>query len=60
MIEKTKLTGGSEKTITWIWLEPQVVTSKWSITISAKAQRMFGNDIAYTIKVDEMNELFTE
>lgn len=58
-MEKIKLTGGPAKTVTWIWLDPE-----WGAWLKVEyydfselAQRMFGNDIAYTITVNKMNKL---
>ena len=60
MTEKTKLTGGLEKTVTWIWLDPSAGQLKVEYyDFSEEAQRMFGNDIAYTITVHEMSKLFS-
>ena len=59
--ERIKLTGGPEKTVTWIWLEPEM-GNRLNIEFydfSETAQKMFGNDIAYTITVDEMSKLFS-
>jgi len=58
MAEKIKLTGGPEKTVTWIWLEEGYLKIEF-YDFSETAQRMFGNDIAYTITVDEMTKLFS-
>lgn len=59
MVEKVKLSGGLEKTVTWIWLDPVVGQLKVEFyDFSETAQRMFGNDIAYTITVTEMKKLF--
>ena len=61
MAEKSKLNGGPEKTATWIWLETEV-GSQLKVEFydfSEAAQRMFGNDIAYTITVHEMDKLFS-
>jgi hypothetical protein len=57
MTEKTKLTCGAEKTVTWIWLENGQLKVEY-YDFSEEAQRMFGNDIAYTITVHEMSKLF--
>ena len=61
MARKTKLTGGPEKTVTWIWLEPETVglLKVEYYDFSEEAQRMFGNDIAYTLTVDEMTRVFS-
>ena len=61
MTQKIKLDGGPEKTVTWIWLDPET-GGQLKIEFydfSELAQRMFGNDIACTITVDEMTRLFT-
>lgn len=55
--QRVKLTGGPEKTVTWIWLEPGQLKVEF-YDFSETAQRMFGNDIAYTITVNEMDQLF--
>jgi hypothetical protein len=60
MTEKTKLSGGPDKTVTWIWLDPaggQVKVEYYDF--SEPAQRLFGNDIAYTITVNEMDKLLS-
>jgi hypothetical protein len=58
MSEKTKLRGGPEKTVTWIWLEENQLRVEF-YDFSETAQRMFGNDIAYTITVQEMDRLLS-
>ena len=60
MIEKTKLAGGLEKTVTWIWLDlagGQLKVEYYDF--SELEQRMFGNDIAYILTVNEMPKLFS-
>ena len=57
-MEKTKLTDGLEKTATWIWLEDGQLKVEF-YDFSETAQNMFGNDIAYTITVNEMTKVFT-
>jgi hypothetical protein len=60
MAEKTKLTGGPEKTVTWIWLDPGDSQLRVEFyDFSELAEKMFGNDIAYTITVNEMDKLFS-
>jgi hypothetical protein len=59
MIEKTKLNGGLEKTVTWIWIDHRGQLKVEFYDFSETAQRMFGNDIAYTITVNEMTKLFS-
>ena len=55
--DKIKLTGGLEKTVTWIWLENSYLFVEY-YDFSDSAQRMFGNDIAYTLTVTEMSKLY--
>ncbi|HLO16714.1 MAG TPA: hypothetical protein VK206_17905 [Anaerolineales bacterium] len=57
-IKKTKLSGGPDKTVTWIWLENGQLKVEY-YDFSEAAQRIFGNDIAYTITVNEMDKLFS-
>ena len=61
MTEKTKLTGGPEKTVTWIWLDPETggQLKVEFYDFSELAQRMFGNDIAYILTVNEMTKLYS-
>jgi hypothetical protein len=61
MTERVKLTGGLEKTVTWIWLDPDMggQLKVEFYDFSETAQRMFGNDIAYTITVHEMDKLYS-
>jgi hypothetical protein len=57
--QKVRLSGGPEKSVTWIWLDP--VEGRLKVEyydFSEAAQELFGNDIAYTITVDEMDKLF--
>jgi hypothetical protein len=58
---RVKLTGGLEKTVTWIWLDPETggQLKVEFYDFSETAQRMFGNDIAYTITVHDMNKLLS-
>jgi hypothetical protein len=58
MTEKTKLSGGPDKTATWIWLEAGQLKVEF-YDFSETAQQMFGNDIAYMITVHDMNGLFS-
>ena len=50
--------GGPEKTVTWIWLEMDQLKVEF-YDFSETPQRMFGNDIAYTITVKEMTRLLS-
>ena len=58
MIEKTKLAGGLEKTVTWIWLEEDQFKAE-VYDFSETAQRMFGNDIAHPLTVTDMKKLYS-
>jgi len=58
MSEKVKLTGGPDKTVTWVWLEEGQLKVEY-YDFSEAAQRLFGNDIAYTLTVNEMDRLFS-
>ena len=58
MTEKIKLSGGLEKTATWVWLENGQLKVEF-YDFSETAQRMFGNDIAYIVTVKEMNKLYS-
>lgn len=59
MVEKTRLSGGPEKTVTWIWLDPETdgQLKVEYYDFSELAQRTFGNDIAYVLTVKEMIKL---
>ena len=58
--QKVKLSGGPDKTVTWIWLDPVEGRLKVGYyDFSEDAQKLFGNDIAYTITVDEMDRLLS-
>lgn len=57
MTEKVKLSGGPEKTVTWIWLENDQLKVEY-YDFSEPAQKFFGNDIAWTITVHNMEKLF--
>jgi hypothetical protein len=57
---KLRLSDGPDKTATWIWLDP--VKGRLKVEyydFSEKAQRLFGNDIAYTIMVEDMGRLLS-
>jgi hypothetical protein len=55
---RLKLSGGLEKTATWIWMEANHLKVEF-YDFSETAQSMFGNDIAYTITVKEMTRLLS-
>jgi hypothetical protein len=61
MTEKVKLTDGPDKTVTWIWLDPETggQLKVEFYDFSETAQRMFGNDIAYILTVNEMIKLYS-
>lgn len=61
MADKIQLAGGPEKTATWIWLDPKTggQLKVEFYDFSELAQRMFGNDIAYILTVNEMTRLYT-
>ena len=58
MVEKVKLAGGLEQTVTWVWLENVQLKVEY-YDFSEDAQRFFGNDIAYTLTVTEMDKLYS-
>ena len=58
MTEKVKLSGKLDKTVTWIWLEGGQLKVEF-YDFSDTAQKMFGNDIAYTLTVSAMDRLFS-
>src|SRR5512145_1412801 len=55
---RVKLSGGPDKTVTWIWLDSNGQLKVEYYDFSEAAQRLFGNDIAYTITVHEMDKLY--
>jgi hypothetical protein len=61
MTDKVKLAGGPEKTVTWIWLDletgGQLKVEYYDF--SEPAHKLFGNDIAWTITVSEMDKLYS-
>ena len=58
-VQKVRLSGGPDKTVTWIWLDPGEGSLKVEYyDFGETAQRLFGNDIAYTVTADEMDKLF--
>lgn len=58
MPEKVKLSGGPEKTVTWIWLENRQLKVEY-YDFSEPAQKFFGNDIAWTITVQDLDKLLS-
>jgi hypothetical protein len=61
MTDKVKLAGGPEKTVTWIWLDPET-GGQLKVELydfSELAHRMFGNDIAHILAVNEMPKLYS-
>ncbi len=57
-IHKIQLAGGPDKTATWIWLESGQLKVEY-YDFSEAAQRLFGNDIAYTITVNQTDKLLS-
>ena len=57
MSEKVKLAGGPDKTVTWIWLEKGQLKVEY-YDFSEPAHKFFGNAIAWTIIVHEMDKLY--
>jgi len=57
-IKKVRLSGGLGKTITWIWIEGGQLKIEY-YDFSEDAHQFFGNDIAYTITVNEMKKLLS-
>jgi len=57
-IAKVQLSGGPDKTVTWIWLAQGQLKVEY-YDFSEAAQNLFGNDIAYTITVHDMEKLFS-
>ena len=56
---KIQLSGGPDKTVTWIWLDPADGHLKVEYyDFSESAQRLFGNDIAYILTVNDMDKLY--
>lgn len=58
MTEKTKLNGGHEKAVTWIWLENNKLKVEY-YDFSEEAHNAFGNDIAYILTIGEIEKLFS-
>ena len=59
MTDKVQLNGGPDKSVTWIWLDPAGGQLKVEYyDFSEPAQRLFGNDIAWTITVNDMDKLY--
>lgn len=58
MTEKVKLTGGLDKTVTWIWIDNGQLNVEF-YDFSEEAHTFFGNDIAWTITVHDMDKLYS-
>jgi hypothetical protein len=58
MSERSELSGGLDKTVTWIWIEDGRLKVE-HYDFSEAAQESFGNDVAYTLTVLDMSELHT-
>jgi hypothetical protein len=61
MTDKVILAGGPEKTVTWIWLDPETggQLKVEYYDFSETAQKMFGNDIAYVLTINDMTKLYS-
>jgi hypothetical protein len=60
MVKKVPLIGGPDKSATWIWMDPASGQFKVEYyDFSEPAQRFFGNDIAWTITVNDMDSLYS-
>ena len=55
---RVKLSGGPDKTATWIWLDDNGQLKVEYYDFSEAAQKLFGNDIAYTMTVNQMDKLY--
>lgn len=58
MSEKIRLAGRLDKTATWIWLEDGQFKVEY-YDFSEQTHTFFGNDIAWTITVNDMEKLFS-
>lgn len=58
MTEKVQLNGGPSQSTTWIWLENGKLRVDY-YDFSEPAQKLFGNDIAWTITVNDMDEFLS-
>jgi hypothetical protein len=56
-MEKIKITSDPDKTITWIWLENEQLKMEY-YDFSGLAYYMFGNNIVYSLTVEETERLF--
>jgi hypothetical protein len=56
--KKVQLNGGPEKSTTWIWLEDGRLKVEY-YDYSEPANTFFGNDIAWTITVKDMDSLYS-
>ena len=57
-VQKINLPNGPDKTVTWIWLEQGQLKVEF-YDFSETAQSMFGNDVAYTITINEMAKVIS-
>lgn len=58
MTEKVELNGGPSQSVTWIWLENGHLKVEY-YDFSEPAQKLFGNDIAWTITVKDMDKFLS-
>jgi hypothetical protein len=56
-MEKIKITSDPDKTITWIWLENEQLKMEY-YDFSGLAYYMFGNNVVYSLTVEETERLF--
>ena len=56
-MEKIKITSDPDKTITWIWLENEQLKMEY-YDFSGLAYYMFGNNIVYSLTVEETERLY--
>lgn len=56
MIGKVTLTDGTNKTLTWSWLEDDMLTIEY-YDFSELAYYIFGNNVVYTLTVSETERL---
>ncbi len=58
MTEKVQLNGGPSQSVTWIWLEDDRLKVEY-YDFSEPAQKLFGNDIAWTITVNDLDKFLS-
>ena len=58
MTEKIRLNGGPDESVTWIWLENGRLKVEY-YDFSKPARKFFGNDIAWTLTVNDMDSVYS-